>query len=250
MISVKGLKDIKIDPRVKILWMVLVSSLAISSKSVAKLGILIILGIPVWIMAGKLKYIAIDVTKGMIQFILFLSISQVIYQWITIGHLGWEVGQQAIIQIMRVYLMITSSVLLFETTGFEEIATAIRSLKIGDKPHGWNQFIEGLAFTIGLAFQFIPLLQRKLEKMVEVRRARGVGVDEGNLFQRGKKYLTMGVPLIVQTLEIVKNTFLALLNYSYSPVKKRSQFRRVRFHLIDGIVIALMAIFTVFFTSF
>lgn len=250
MMSWKDTRIDPIDPRTKILWMILISSLAISSNSIAALGILILSAVPVWIMAGKLKHIAIDVTKGMIQFILFLAASQMIYQWITLGKLGQGVVEQTIIQIMKVYLMITASVLLFETTGFEEIATAIRTLKIGNKPHGWNQIIESLAFTIGLAFQFVPLLQRKLKKMVEVRRARGIGINEGNPLERAKNYLSMGIPLIVQTLEILKNTFLALLNYSYSPAKKRSQFRRIKFHLIDGIAIAVLAIFTVVFISF
>ena len=63
MISVKSLKDTRIDPRTKILWMVLVSSLAISSKTISALGILILSSIPVWIMARKEKYILIDTTK-------------------------------------------------------------------------------------------------------------------------------------------------------------------------------------------
>lgn len=208
------------------------------------------LAIPVWWRAGKLKYILVDVSKGILQFILFLAVSQIAYQWITLGSLGWEVVEQTTIQIMRVYLMITSSVVLFQTTGFEEIATAIRTLKIGTKPHGWNQFIEGLAFTIGLAFQFIPLLERKIHQMVEVRRARGIGIDEGNLLERGKKYLTMGIPLIIQTLELVKNVFLALLNYSYSPGKERTQYREIHFKQLDFVAMVLISKATLLIYSF
>lgn len=232
------------------LWMICISLLAIKFQSVARLGILIILAIPVWMIAGKLKFIIIDVSKNMFQFVAFLAASQLVYQWVKFGMLGWEAVEQALIQVMRVYIMITTSIILFQTTEFEEIATAIRTLKWGQESNIWNQLIEGTAFTVGLAFQFIPLLQRKLKEMIEVRRARGIGVNEGGVLERAKKYLNMGIPLVVQTLEIIHNTFLALLNYSYSPGKKRSRYRRIKFHLIDGIAMAVLAIITAMFVSF
>lgn len=222
----------RLDPRVRLLWMFLTSAVAIYHNSLVILGLIILSVLPVWIMANNLRLL-VKTTRSVIPFLLFIIVTRLLSIWIYKGFiLDADTLTLVIGQIMKVYVMVTSAVLLFQTTSYEEVALSLRSFK--RKKHGrWNIFMERVAFVFGTAFQFIPLLTNELSTMVEVRRARGDGITEGKSLEKAKKMVLMGFPLINRAFDIIKNLLLSLINYNYDSSRPRTQYRSLQFFAID-----------------
>jgi energy-coupling factor transport system permease protein len=221
------------DPRVKIGWMFLLSAVVVYAHNIALIGVLLATNLIVWILAQQALLLS-KTTLRLIPYLLFLFCIQLIVVWISRHQfLTPEALYQAALAVLRFYIMLTSAVLFFQTTEFWELMAAFRSVKWKRMPNIWNQAVETFGFIIATAYQMVPLILKELETIVLAQRARGIDIRSGNRFQQVKKLVRMGVPLFGQTIELVKNTSIAVLNYGYSPWRERTQFRNIRCNLAD-----------------
>lgn len=220
--------------------MSLISILALRFNNISELGIIIVTLIPVWLLAKRGKFF-ISSTINLIPFLGFLAILQIVINGISTGDiLAKDVVYRACVETMRFYSMLISALLIFQTTDFAEIGASIRSLKTSEDPIFWNKLIEIFAFVLSTGYQMVPLLNREIVLIAEVQRAKGVGVTEGNRIQQAQKLVRMGTPLFLRTMELVKNTALALINYSYSPLRVRTSYRVLRFSHKDWLALSVL----------
>ncbi|MCL4384327.1 energy-coupling factor transporter transmembrane protein EcfT [Patescibacteria group bacterium] len=228
----------RLDPRVRIIWMFLLSALTLHFMEPLPLLLVVLSIIPVWLLARRFLMLVSKVTPKAIAFMLFLAVTQSISQLIMTHTVNPNV---LAIQMERVYVMVTASVLLFQTTNYSQITAAIRSLKPRNPESKLAPFIESAAFTVGIAFQMIPTILTEIATMAQVRRARGEAITEGKALERAKKSLRLGMPLVNRMIDVIKNINLALTNYAYSNRRRRTQFRIIRFSLMD--YAALLVVF-------
>lgn len=235
----------RLDPRVRLLWMLIMSILAMLWVRPEPLIILILTLIPVWIAAKLAKQMTVSSIR-LAPYLFFLLILQVIPRFIFGGldetylfrfwgmDLSPDELMKGVVETIRFFVMLQSAQVLLQTTDFGELTAGIRQA-IPLKVEGLNRFMEVLAFLLGIAYQSVPLLAAEINTMVEVQRARGVDVTKGNRLQQVRKLLRMGISLFVRSLELAKGSGLALLNYAYSPGQSRSVYRKLRMRRSDWV---------------
>lgn len=243
----------RIDPRVRLLWMLVISILAMVSSRPESLVLLILTLIPVWILAKSVK-LMVYLSVRLMPFLLFLLMLQLIPRFIFGGisedylfriwqmDLSDEEIRKGIVETLRFFAMLQSAQVLLATMDFGELTSAIR--QVAPRIGVVDRFLGVFAFILGIAFQSLPLLSGELETIVEVQRSRGVDVTKGGRLQQVKKLVRMGVPLFVRSLELAKGTGLALLNYAFHPTKPRSIYHRLRMEKTDWLFAILIIVTT------
>lgn len=235
----------RLDPRVRLLWMLVMSVLAMIWIRPEPLTLLIFTLVPVWI-AAKLTKSMIASSIRLIPYLFFLLLLQVVPRFIFGGldevylfrfwgmDLSPEELMKGVVETLRFFIMLQSAQVLLQTTDFGELTAGIRQA-IPFEVKGTKRFTEIIAFLLGIAYQSVPLLAAEINTMAEVQRARGVDVTKGGRLQQVKKLVRMGVPLFIRSLELAKGSSLALLNYAFSPTQTRSVYRELKMKRPDWI---------------
>jgi len=225
----------ELDPRTKILWVLLLNTAVMTQNSI--LGLSIIAGlllVPAILLAERANE-TLRTIVNMIGYLVFLVIIQIVVKVVSGGGIALETVFFALAVVCRFLIMIVSAILLFATTDSSDIGRAIRTLKRGGKR--WDSLVEVFAFIMSSSYQLVPLFLSEIEEMVQVMRARGIGVREGSKISQVKGLLGMTVPLFNRTLEVLKNTIIAILNYGYDPSAPRSQYVLLHVQARDYLVI-------------
>jgi len=237
----------RLDPRVRLFWMLAMSVLAMIWIRPEPLLLLICTFIPVW-WAAKLTRQMMVSSICLIPYLLFLFLLQVIPRFIFGGlgevyllrfwgmDLGPEELMKGVVETLRFFTMLQSAQVLLQTTDFGELTAGIRQA-VPIKVKSVDKFMEVIAFLLGIAYQSVPLLASEVNTMTEVQRARGIDVTRGGRIQQVKKLLRMAIPLFVRSLELAKGSGLALLNYAYSSGQSRSVYRKLRMRRSDWVAV-------------
>lgn len=233
----------QLDPRVRLVWMLAMSILAMIWVRPEPLIILMITLIPVWALARLTKRMT-TASIRLTPYLLFLLLLQLVPRFI-FGRLSepylfriWEMDlskaelMKGVVETLRFFIMLQSAQVLLQTTDFGELTAGIRQV-VPLKVEGVNRFMEVIAFLLGIAYQSVPLLAAEINTMVEVQRARGIDVMKGGRLQQVRKLVRMCVPLFIRSLELAKGSGLALLNYAFSPTQPRSVYRELRMQKSD-----------------
>lgn len=245
----------QLDPRNRIMWMFLVSTIVITRGSIAEEILVVLSMFPVWVM-GKRAKTMLEASLKMIPFMAFLYATQLVTTFLSQGGVNQGSFIKALGDVMKFYVMASSAIFLFETTDAAEISLAIRSFKLGVKRlqairqskilrvlEGWNKLVEVFAFIMGTSFQLVPMMKAEIQQVIMVQRARGAGI-EGNKIEQLRRLARITTPLFSRSLEMVKATIMALLNFCYSPLVPRTSFRFLKFTQKDWLALVLM-LFTI-----
>ena len=235
----------RLDPRARLLWMLVMSLLAMVWVRPEPLILVSLTLIPIWASAKLMRQMTISSIR-LTPYLLFLLLLQIIPRFIFGGldepylfrfwgmDLGPEELMKGIVETMRFFIMLQSAQVLLQTTDFGELTAGIRQA-IPLKAKGVEKFTEVITFLLGIAYQSVPLLAAEMNTIVEVQRARGIDVSKGSKLQQVKKLVRMGVPLFVRSLELAKGSGLALLNYAFSPTQLRSVYRQLKMQKVDWV---------------
>lgn len=123
--------------------------------------------------------------------------SPVLFYFPISERLGWEVEITisklwfAINQIIRMLTMAIPAILIPYTTDPNIFGTAFRRMGISDK----------VAFTMDLAFRFVPTFARDLTVTMDAQRARGYEMDKlkGGLAARIQRLAPLIIPVVMQS---------------------------------------------------
>lgn len=211
----------QLDPRTKILWVFFLNSAIMTQHTILGLSLTAsLLLVPAVILAKRTKETIVDIVH-MTGYLFFLAVIQTVVKVLSGGGLSSETILFAVTEVCRFLIMIISAMLLFATTDSADIGRAIRTLKKGGGR--WDSWIESFAFIMSSSYQLVPLFLGEIEEIVQVMRGRGIGVREGSKISQVKGLLGMTIPLFNRTLEVLKNSIIAILNYGYDPFVPRSQ---------------------------
>jgi energy-coupling factor transport system permease protein len=118
--------------------------------------------------------------------------------------------------------------------------------------HGTEQFLRPLvrfgipaheiSMVVGVAFRFIPILAREIERIIKAQVSRGAdfGSPKRGLVRRIKSYFPLFVPFFVSALERAEKMIVSMEARCYTGGKGRSQFILYPLNRRDVLFIAIL----------
>lgn len=252
----------RLDPRVRLFWMLVMSILAMLWARPGPLLVLMLTLLPVWIISKLTKRMFVSSVR-LVPYLFFLVLLQIVPKFIFGGQSEvylfriWEFDlsmtelMKGAVETLRFFIMLQSAQVWLQTMDFGEMTAGIRQIipkRRGVLMESIDKFMAVIAFLLGIAYQSVPIFAAEMQTIIEVQRARGVDITRGNRLQQVRKLVRMAVPLFIRSLELTKSTGLALLNYAFQ-VQGRSIYRALQMQAFDyvamGGIVCLLTIGTV-----
>jgi energy-coupling factor transport system permease protein len=231
-----------LDPRTKLLWIVLCSLLAWYIRSPLPL-LTLLLGVVLYWVIGQ-------VADQGLRFVLAISplLLASFVMWNLIGDRGgtvlWTLGTfrftdanlaLATAAVARILVMSGSFYALLVTTDFGSMIAGLNRMRV---PYS-------IAFGAGLTLQLLPLIIQEFSNIMDAQRSRGQELDRGGLVDRIRKYLAIAVPLLLRSLRLGQNLSFALLTYRFGSSPHRTSLYVLKFRLGDYGFMALCLAMTI-----
>jgi len=170
----------KLDPRTKIIMVIIYLIMELMFNEILIQIFIMLTLIPI-IIAGSLTKNVLKSLKGMMFLFFFILFFNTLFQ-------SFNKGIQMSLRFMNI--LITFS-LLFQTTSPDELSQALT--KTGIPYH--------IAFSLSLAFRFVPTLALELETITDAQKSRGLEVQKGGIIQQVKSFFPMLIPLISNSIQ-------------------------------------------------
>lgn len=228
----------KIDPRIKIIVMILMLVLTFFLQSFVGYGILFGLLLIACISARVPLKMIISAIKPMIFMSLFLFIVNIFQLqngelWF---HWGWlkiysDAVYTTLFILLRLILMIIITTLLTVTTKPLDMTLAIEDLlspfaKLGLPAHE-------IALMISIALRFIPTLIEETQRIMQAQASRGVDFDEGSIKEKISGIVSLIIPIFVSALNRAEELADAMETRGYVPGMQRTRYRSLKIKFYD-----------------
>ena len=240
----------KLDPRTKLLAVVLYIVALFLAKSFLTYGIMfLLLAVSIAISKVPLRSIVRGL-KPVVFIVVFTAILNLFYTpgdhvlvKVWIFTITLEGVFNAFFMVVRILMLIAGTFLLTYTTSPILLTDALESLlgplkKIKVPVHE-------LAMIMSIALRFIPTLIEETDKIMSAQRARGADFESGNLIQRAKALIPLLVPLFISAFRRADELAVAMECRCYHGGEGRTRLRQLRYAGRDYFVLALFAALTV-----
>ncbi len=232
----------RMDSRFKIvLELIYVVMLFVAQNfyGIAISGIFIITAFAVSGISGKMMIKSI---KPILPIILFTALLNIIFvsgegeplfsfRILNIYREGIEIS---FFMITRIILLIVGMSLLTYTTSPIVLTDAIESLLSPLKKLKFP--VHELAMMMTIALRFIPTLIEETDKIMMAQKARGAGLDSGNLLQRAKSMVPILIPLFVSAFKRANELATAMECRCYRGGEGRTKLRTLKSTKLDYFV--------------
>lgn len=229
----------------------------------AKILILVLLMVAVFIPAGALGYVVLTVfiisslmlsklklgyalraMKPMMWMMVFLLVINVlvIKTGTPLLNLGWfSIYSDAIYQtlyiVVRLTLMIIMTTILTASTKPLDLTLGIEKLLKAFEKIGLPAHI--IAMIISIALRFIPTLIEETQRIMNAQASRGVDLENGTLKEKVMAVLSLIVPLFVSSFDRADQLANAMEARGYNPTSKRTRYKVLKMTSVDYIAIIL-----------
>ena len=236
----------RLDPRTKILAVVLYIVALFSANSVLTYAIVMV-ALTVSILASKVPFRSL--TKGLKPIVIIVIFTAVMNLFFTKGtpvcdvwllrHITWEGLVAAVKMLLRIVMLIMGTFLLTYTTspialtdGLESLLGFLKKIKAP---------IHELSMMMSIALRFIPTLIEETDKIMSAQKARGADFESGNLVQKAKALVPLLVPLFVSAFRRADELATAMECRCYHGDSGRTRMKKLTFAFRDGAALALGA---------
>ena len=239
----------RLDPRTKLLCVILYIIALFCAKSAVSYGIVFLL----LLLAVVLSCVRIDVllrsVRPILIVIIFTAVLNLFYTsgdvvakfWIfTVTRQGIE---HAAAMVLRITMLVLGTFLLTYTTSPMDITDALEMLlrplrKIGVPVHE-------LSMMMCIALRFIPTLMNETTKLISAQKARGADFESGNLFRRAKAMVPILVPLFISAFRRADDLATAMESRCYNGGEGRTKMKQFSFSAADYVAFAVCIAATV-----
>lgn len=228
----------RMDPRVKIVAVVLLSLLALAIGELLHLLVLLAF-VLLLLLLGRASF---SKTVFALKFV-FRVMVMIVVLWPIFDPSGTpvlaELGPvkftepaiwKGISMAVRVCCLATVWYILMFTTTQRDIVRAL--VKMG------LRFDFGLSLAIAL--RFIPTFGAIVASITDAQRARGLELDKGAPLKRSRNYVAVLVPTIVTALRTADTLSLALQSRAYGARSDRTYLRDLRMRASDAVALAIV----------
>ncbi|MCI8809033.1 MAG: energy-coupling factor transporter transmembrane protein EcfT [Oscillibacter sp.] len=192
----------KLDPRTKILLVVLYIAALFTAKSILAYGLLAVT-LAVCVRVSKVGLKAL--VRGLKPVLFIIVFTGVLNLFFTPGEeylWAWgpfhmtEAGlRNAVFMVLRIMLLIMGTFLMTYTTSPISLTDGLERLLNGLKR--FRVPIHELVMIMSIALRFIPTLIEETDKIMSAQKARGADFESGNIVQRAKAMIPILVPLFI-----------------------------------------------------
>lgn len=230
----------RLDPRVKISAVVLLSALAFILTDILYLSLLLVFILLLLLMARSSYRKAFFALKFVARFMILITLLWPLFDrsgtpvLFSLGPL--DITEPAVwhgvTSAVRVGCFATVWYILMFTTSQRDLVRALVKLGL--------RFDYGLALAI--SFRFIPTFGLTIESIKDAQRARGLELDRGSFVRRSKNYVAVLVPTIVTALRTAETLSLTLQSRAYGAVKDRTYLRELSLRRSDYVALAVVVL--------
>ncbi|OGS42524.1 MAG: hypothetical protein A3K67_07565 [Euryarchaeota archaeon RBG_16_62_10] len=226
----------RMDPRVKIAAVVLLSLLALIVGNLVNLLALLAFVLLLLVLGRA----TLSKTAFALKFVLRIMV-MIVVLWPIFDPSGTpvlaELGPvkvtepaiwKGVATAVRVCCLATVWYILMFTTSQRDLVRALVKLGL--------RFDFGLALAISL--RFIPTFGATVESITDAQRARGLELDRGAPLKRSRNYVAVLVPTIVSALRTADMLSLTLQSRAYGARPDRTYLRELRMRWSDALALA------------
>ena len=228
----------RLDPRTKLVMLVVYIVALFSAKSWASYGICFaFLAGCIWLSRIPLK----SIVKGMKPLVMILIFTGVLNIFFTAGDtvlvsfLGISITLEGLVRaffmVIRIILLITCTFLLTYTTspisltdGLESLMSPLKKLRVP---------VHELSMMMCIALRFIPTLIEETDKIMSAQKARGADFESGKLMERVKALIPILVPLFISAFRRADELATAMECRCYQGGDGRTKMKLLRYALWD-----------------
>ena len=236
----------RLDPRTKLLCVILYIVALFNAKSVLTYGIMIAV-LTICILISRVHYKAL--TKGLKPVYIIVAFTAIMNLFFTGGtpvadvwllrHITFEGIRSAIAMVLRIVMLIMGTFLMTYTTspisltdGLEHLLSPLKKLKMP---------IHELSMMMSIALRFIPTLIEETDKIMSAQKARGADFESGNVFQRAKALVPILVPLFISAFRRADELATAMECRCYHGGEGRTALRVLHMRGADWVTLLLFA---------
>ncbi len=234
----------KLDPRTKILLVVLYIVALFCAKSLVTYGLMALcLAVCVYISKVSIKALVRGL-KPVLFIIIFTGILNLFFtpgdrylvEWGFL-HISDTGLRNAVFMVLRIMLLIMGTFLMTYTTspisltdGLERLLNGLKKLHVP---------VHELAMMMSIALRFIPTLIEETDKIMSAQKARGADFESGNLIQKAKALIPILVPLFISAFRRADELATAMECRCYHGGEGRTKLHVLQYQRRDYIALAL-----------
>ena len=227
----------KLDPRTKILLVVLYIIALFNAKALISYG-LVILTLVVCVRISRVGARALfRGLKPVVIIIVFTAVMNLFYtpgnDLVSFGifHITDAGVRSAVSMVLRIMLLIMGTFLMTYTTspirltdGLERLMNPLKRLRVP---------VHELAMMMSIALRFIPTLIEETDKIMSAQKARGADFESGNLFHKAKALIPVLVPLFISAFRRADELAVAMECRCYHGGEGRTKLHTLHYERRD-----------------
>lgn len=225
----------RLDPRLKIVLMVLLVVMLFVCGGFASLALFTLFTVAILIMSKVSLRLYFKNIKVIIPIVIFTSLLNLFYtQTGTEYHLFWNISiwsggiSKAIFMSVRILLLILISSVLTYTTTPNDITDALERLLLPLKFIGLGNAVHTVSMMMTIALRFIPTLIDETDKIMNAQKARGADMESGGLIRRIKALLPILIPLLISSVRRAYELAEAMECRCYNGGKGRRRMKQLK----------------------
>ena len=224
----------KLDPRTKILLVILYIIALFSAKGPATYGVMA-LCLFVCVRISHVRFRAM--VKGLRPVLFIILFTAVLNLFFTPGdrelfRLGFlritDTGlATAFFMVLRIMLLIMGTFLMTYTTSPISLTDGLERLLNWSKR--FHVPVHELSMMMSIALRFIPTLIEETDKIMSAQKARGADMDSGNLIEKARAMMPVLVPLFVSAFRRADELATAMECRCYHGGEGRTRLHVLRY---------------------
>ena len=238
----------RLDPRVKIIFMLLVSTAIFTVKSILIAGLVLILMVIFWFVARLPLKLLMSFMKVLLWIIFFLFVVQAIFYpgetplikpLIPIGKGFGQITLEGILFAVLLALRLMAMMIMFPLVSF---TTSMQSFALGMVKMGLPY---KLAYTMTTALNLVPILQMETGVIVDAQRLRAMkSFEKGKLGEKLRAYPALVTPLVIGSMRRAQLMAVAMDSRAFGASKTRTYLEDEHMQARDWVFLFLSLLIT------
>lgn len=240
----------RLDPRVKLVLVVLLVVLIFSAKNIFAFSFLVLVVISLVLLSQISVRVVLKAIRPILILMLFTAIINLFWTKgegdpiLALGFIKvWREGLvNALFMVLRIVSLVTgTSILLTYTTSpialTDALERLLKPLKVIRVP------VHEFAMMMTIALRFIPTLLEETDKIINAQKARGASLDKGSLIDKVKAFVPILIPLFISAFRRADELACAMECRCYRGDDGRTRMKVLKMGGIDYLSIAVFLIF-------
>jgi len=188
--------------------------------------------------------------RPLLKIIIFTALLQALFSGGEAIYWQWgpfTISQSGLRNAGTVFLRFSLIIMMTSVIGLAtkplDLATGVEKLLTPFKAIGFA--VQDLALMMSIALRFIPTLFQEGERLKRAQESRGMQFNEGNFFERMRKFLPLLVPIFVGSFYRAQELANALDVRGYIGPAKRTNFKVLRLSSKDFIFAGILGVLSI-----